>query len=268
MSEDGAFTGAFSLTAIATAATSVWRWLLNNMPRSTTGVFLAVKLPPKLHSACSTRSTRELIYFEERRFLWKWPKGFWRGELLGPESCGWHYVEGLTKNDDPRLALLWDKEGLGHFGQRSLKRSHCVILCDGTPQTIEDQDWESFLERQKALMANRDDAARSGGPILVGKIHLPSGETVDNFNGSWQLEWWKGNATANSSGATSSGPRLQPSTLWWFKGRLEEGTTTYVLSFPDYRLRSRPVRVKVTNGKVSAQEVIFYMEKSQDGEPQ
>lgn len=238
------------------------------MPRSTTGVFLAVKLPPKLHSACSTRSTRELIYFEERRFLWKWPKGFWRGELLGPESCGWHYVEGLTKNDDPRLALLWDKEGLGHFGQRSLKRSHCVILCDGTPQTIEDQDWESFLERQKALMANRDDAARSGGPILVGKIHLPSGETVDNFNGSWQLEWWKGNATANSSGATSSGPRLQPSTLWWFKGRLEEGTTTYVLSFPDYRLRSRPVRVKVTNGKVSAQEVIFYMEKSQDGEPQ
>ena len=31
---------------------------------------------PKLHSACSTRSTRELIYFEERRFLWKWPKGF------------------------------------------------------------------------------------------------------------------------------------------------------------------------------------------------
>jgi hypothetical protein len=28
------------------------------------------------------------------------------GELLTPETCGWHYVEGLHKNDHPRLALF------------------------------------------------------------------------------------------------------------------------------------------------------------------
>ena len=25
------------------------------------------------------------------------------GEPLGPETCGWHYVEGLCQNDDPEL---------------------------------------------------------------------------------------------------------------------------------------------------------------------
>jgi len=32
---------------------------------------------------------------------------------LGPDSCGWHYVEGLTEADDPEIAILWDKVGLG-----------------------------------------------------------------------------------------------------------------------------------------------------------
>src|SRR5271154_2748474 len=41
-----------------------------------------------------------------------------RGERLGPASCGWHYVEGLTVSDNPKLALFWDKAGLGHNGQR------------------------------------------------------------------------------------------------------------------------------------------------------
>jgi len=40
-----------------------------------------------------------------------------RGELLGPDSCGWHCVEGLTTSDDPDLAVVWDKVGLGHNGQ-------------------------------------------------------------------------------------------------------------------------------------------------------
>jgi hypothetical protein len=36
---------------------------------------------------------------------------------LGAESCGWHYVEGLTLSDNPEIAILWDKMGLGHNGQ-------------------------------------------------------------------------------------------------------------------------------------------------------
>jgi hypothetical protein len=40
------------------------------------------------------------------------------GKLLDPDSCGWHYVEGLTLNDDRRLALFWDKVGLGDDRQQ------------------------------------------------------------------------------------------------------------------------------------------------------
>jgi hypothetical protein len=36
------------------------------------------------------------------------------GGLLGPQNCGWQYVEGLTQTNDPRIALLYSKEALGH----------------------------------------------------------------------------------------------------------------------------------------------------------
>jgi hypothetical protein len=42
-----------------------------------------------------------------------------RGQRLDPNSCGWHYVEGLRLNDDPRLELFWNKAGLGHNGERN-----------------------------------------------------------------------------------------------------------------------------------------------------
>jgi hypothetical protein len=50
------------------------------------------------------------------------------GELLDEESCGWHYVEGLTQRDDRRLAIFWDKVGLGHHGQRLPHGGHTVIF--------------------------------------------------------------------------------------------------------------------------------------------
>src|SRR6267142_2049671 len=50
------------------------------------------------------------------------------GELLTPETCGWHYVEGLRKDDDPRLALFWDKVGLGHNGERLSGGGHWVCF--------------------------------------------------------------------------------------------------------------------------------------------
>ena len=34
------------------------------------------------------------------------------GLPLTPETCGWHYVEGLTLKDDKRIALVWDKARL------------------------------------------------------------------------------------------------------------------------------------------------------------
>ena len=50
-----------------------------------------------------------------------------RGELLGPDTCDWHYIEGLTLADDPHLAIVWDKIGLGHNGQRLPRGGHSVF---------------------------------------------------------------------------------------------------------------------------------------------
>ncbi len=50
------------------------------------------------------------------------------GGELTPETCGWHYVEGLRADDDPNIALLWDKVGLGHNGERLSDGGHTVFF--------------------------------------------------------------------------------------------------------------------------------------------
>jgi hypothetical protein len=39
-----------------------------------------------------------------------------QGLRLTPETCGWHYVEGLREDDDGQIAVCWDKVGLDHNG--------------------------------------------------------------------------------------------------------------------------------------------------------
>jgi len=85
-----------------------------------------------------------------------------RGELLGPETCDWHYVEGLTLSDDPRLALVWDKVGLGHDGQRLPEGGHSVWRLHGPEEVIPGSKWQEFLEEQARLMAARTETARKG----------------------------------------------------------------------------------------------------------
>jgi hypothetical protein len=43
------------------------------------------------------------------------------GTLI-PELCAWDYQPGLSANEHDRIALLWDKEPLGHNGQRTRQR--------------------------------------------------------------------------------------------------------------------------------------------------
>ena len=79
-----------------------------------------------------------------------------RGERLGPESCGWHYVEGLTTNDDHRIAIFWDKVGLGHNGQRLPQGGHYVTYLNGTSAYIPAAEWSSFIEEQETLLRKRN----------------------------------------------------------------------------------------------------------------
>ena len=75
------------------------------------------------------------------------------GQPLTPEACGWHYVEGLRKDDDPRLAVFWDKAGLGHNGERLSEGGHFVCLVGGSVEYVPGDRWEGFLAEQERLRA-------------------------------------------------------------------------------------------------------------------
>ena len=75
------------------------------------------------------------------------------GQLLSPETCGWHYVAGLRKDDNPRLALFWDKAGLGHNGERLSDGGHHVWFVSGISEHISGNRWEAFLAEQEQLRA-------------------------------------------------------------------------------------------------------------------
>ena len=75
------------------------------------------------------------------------------GQLLTPETCGWHYVEGLRRDDDPRLALFWDKGGLGHNGERLPGGGHYVCFITGSIEYVSGDAWGEFLAEQKRLRA-------------------------------------------------------------------------------------------------------------------
>ena len=83
-----------------------------------------------------------------------------RGELLDPESCGWHYVERLNKDDDGRLALFWDKEGLDHNGGRLAKGGHIVWFLNSEHPYITAAEWPGFLAEQKKLHQQREKSRK------------------------------------------------------------------------------------------------------------
>jgi hypothetical protein len=77
------------------------------------------------------------------------------GYLLTPETCGWHYTEGLRKGDDPRLALFWDKTAGLNFINAFLSNSgHFVCFVDGSVKFISDNRWQKFLAEQEWLRAD------------------------------------------------------------------------------------------------------------------
>jgi hypothetical protein len=75
------------------------------------------------------------------------------GELLTPETCGWHYAEGLRKYDDPRLALFWDKAGASRTDALLSEGGHFVFFLGGSIEYVPGNRWEEFLAEQEWLRA-------------------------------------------------------------------------------------------------------------------
>ncbi|HTU24726.1 MAG TPA: hypothetical protein VMF30_04985, partial [Pirellulales bacterium] len=84
------------------------------------------------------------------------------GQPLTPETCGWHYVDGLRQQKDPRVnsrvAIVWDKFGSDHNSGLLPEGGHTVVFMDGSEKVIGGQDWGRFIADQEKAW----DAIRKG----------------------------------------------------------------------------------------------------------
>jgi hypothetical protein len=186
---------------------------------------------------------------------------FEKGRLLGPDTCGWHYTDGLTRADDQRIALLYCKEPLGHNGQKTKDGGRQVVFVGGNIEWISGDKWPSFLQEQSDLMAKRSDSAKSGRPLVDATIELSDGRQMESIDGVSYTMREKESGNDNSSGnGTSSGGSLSRDAIVWFNTPLNadfSGRITRTLSFSN--LVSSPVTVDFTNGVPDKTNVVFQM---------
>jgi hypothetical protein len=175
------------------------------------------------------------------------------GGLLGPDSCGWQYVPGLTRADDPGLALLWCKSALGHNGQRTKDGGRQVVFIGRGIEWISGNKWPSFLQEQKALLEHRSARAVTGTPLVMGIIELPDGTHLSGVDGYCTTrEITKG--LDSSGNSTSSGTGCQ---LLWYQAPIQDGAVTRTLSFSN--LVSDPVTITFKKGIPSVTNFVFRM---------
>ena len=94
-------------------------------------------------------------------------KALARDGVLGPASCGWHYVEGLSESDEPMLAVVWDKvSGLGHNGDSQPSVAHEIVHLDGSTRLILKRDWPDFVVEQKRRIAEAYRKRKPGDPPI------------------------------------------------------------------------------------------------------
>jgi hypothetical protein len=175
------------------------------------------------------------------------------GGLLGPDTCGWHYVPGLTKADDPEIAILWCKHALGHFGERTKNGGREVVFVGSGTEWISGDKWPAFLEKQKQLIQNRSARAIAGEPLYSAIIELPDGTHLDKVDGYCTVKEVSKGSTSSGSG-TSSGVGCD---LRYFRPPIQDGTVTRTLSFSN--LESAPVTLTFRNGIPNTNGFVFKM---------
>lgn len=178
------------------------------------------------------------------------------GKLLGPDSCGWQYVPGLTRADNPDLALLWCKAALGHNGQRTEDGGRQVVFIGRGIEWVSGGKWPAFLEEQKELMKNRTAKAVKGEPLVTGIVELPDGSRINQIDGLCTVREESKGPDSSGSG-TSSGTGLRRSELVWYQAPLRDGYVTRTLSFSN--LVSDPVTVRFAGGLPDVTNVVFKM---------
>lgn len=184
-----------------------------------------------------------------------------KGELLGPDTTGWHYVEGLTLNDDRRIAILWDEVGLGHNGEVTRDGGREVVFVDGSIEWIPGKDWDAFLKEQERLLAARTERAKKALPVLAGKVRLPDGTVVDEWDGPYKLEYFSSDKPLRRDDCSDSDRPLRDA-LTWHHPPIYNGTMTYTLTLSG--VQCDPVEVEFKDGKGTPDVMIFTLPKWPD----
>jgi len=182
-----------------------------------------------------------------------------KGDLLGPDSCGWHYADGLTRADDSRIALLYCKQPLGHNGDKTKDGGRQVVFVGGNIEWLPGKKWPTFLEEQKELLSKRTDRAKAGTPLVDAMIELPDGRQIQGLECVSTIEQQETGMDGSSGHGTSSGT-LSRDSLVWFNTPIKNnysGIITRTLSFSN--LVSAPVTVTFTNGVPDKTNVVFRM---------
>jgi hypothetical protein len=197
------------------------------------------------------------------------------GGLLGPDTCGWHYVEGLRSDDDARIAILWDKVGLGHDGERLKSGGREVMFVDGQRRFVSGKEWAGFVKGQQDLLAARTVYPNRGKAILTAEISLPGGSSWNQISHDGAFVLYSKILTdykkqgyvystqtpldsTNGYKVFRSGSVLLPSALTWYRGDgPTNGVVEYTLTFPG--IRSWPVVVEFTDGVPDVAQVHFDM---------
>lgn len=169
------------------------------------------------------------------------------GKLLGPDTCGWHYIPGLTLADDPNLAIAWCKEPLGHNAQLTDDGGREVIFVGSHRDYISGKDWNAFLADQKRRLAARNKRAKSGKPLLEAVIEMPDGSRPQTFDGEYELV---------ADGARR-GSNLDIKDLRWYQAPIKNGSFGYTLRLGG--LNSEVVNVEFTNGEPNVRKIVFKM---------
>jgi hypothetical protein len=185
------------------------------------------------------------------------------GGLLGPDSCGWHYVEGLTIADDPELAIIWDKAGLGHNCERVAGGVHEVCYLGGFTDRIPDEQWAAFLARQADLLSKRSPRAVACLPVLVAKIELPDGTLVSQYDGECTLRsaYTQGTQFPLSGGGPKLFSELSPQDLIWYRVPVDYMFKTVTFTLETGDLVSDPVSVAFGQDTANPSSIVFRMRK-------
>lgn len=75
------------------------------------------------------------------------------GSGISEPASSWVYWPGFTLDDDPNIAIIWERQdGIQFNGRRS--PGHAVGFISGDMRQVKDDEWESFLSEQKLLRQN------------------------------------------------------------------------------------------------------------------